>query len=68
MLSHGSNKTISVNFTYGSENEIYTESKYIRPLDPILFTPEGNQTHCVVISPIQVGHLVLGAISDDINM
>ena len=61
-------KPININFTYGDENEVYSNTNIIKPLPSIKFNPNENQTISVDITGEKVGHLVIGAESSDIKM
>lgn len=62
------NQTITVSFTYGDENEVHNDTDYILPLPNLTFTPTSNLSQTVEISALKVGHLVVGAQSNQTEM
>jgi hypothetical protein len=62
------NKSIFVNFTYGDENEIHNQTNLIKPLYGIEFEPFDNNSKTIKLETLDVGHLVIGAISENIKM
>ena len=67
-LSNDQNKSVGLNFTYGDENEEFSSTDIIKLLDPVLIGPFKNQTSKVKIFALNVGHLVISAKSNDIEM
>ena len=61
-------RPININFTYGDENEANTDTTIIKPIAPIQFKPFDNSSIDVVLQAEDVGHIVVGAASNDINM
>lgn len=62
-------KTINITFTYGDENEILNSTDIIQSLPTISFTPnEKNKTFTLVLKAEHAGHVVIGALSDEINI
>ncbi len=57
-----------VDFVYGDENNVYNTTELIGPLRPIEFEPFDNQSKQVRLYALNVGHLVIGAQSDQIQM
>lgn len=62
------NKSVCLNFTYGDENEEFFSTDIIKLLDPVLIGPFKNQTFKVKLFALKVGHLVISAKSNDIDM
>lgn len=67
-LTKDNNQSICLNFTYGDENEEYSSTDVIKLLDHIQVGPLRNQTTKVLIHALKVGHLVIGAKSNDFDM
>ncbi|CAF0894339.1 unnamed protein product [Brachionus calyciflorus] len=59
---------IFLNFTYGDENEEYLDTNIVEKLDPIELGPFKNESVKLKINARQVGHLVIGAKSNEIKI
>ena len=62
------NISIFLNFTYGDENEILNNTNLIKPLDAIEFEPFDNSSKIIKIETLDVGHLIIGIVSESIKM
>ena len=63
------NFTVFVNFTYGDENEVKNVSNgIIDQLPQAEFEANSNVSQAIKLHAKEVGHLVIGAISDNIEM
>ncbi len=61
-------KQISINFTYGDENDVNSNTNIIKSLPSITFQPNGNNSVALQLTGQNVGHLVVGAQSNQIKM
>ena len=60
---------VNVNFTYGDESQVHNETNgMIAQLPTLSFSPSDNQSQSIKIEALKVGHLVVGAISNEIKM
>ena len=63
------NFTVFVNFTYGDENEVKNVSNgIIDQLPQVEFEANSNEPRTVKLHAKEVGHLVIGLISESIEM
>lgn len=58
-------KKITVNFTYGDENTVNTNTHIIEELTSVSFEPFDNSSKLVELKTKNVGHVVIGAQSND---
>jgi hypothetical protein len=61
-------KKITLNFTYGDEDTINTDTHIIEELASVSFDPFDKSSKLVVLKAKNVGHLVIGAQSNDTLM
>ena len=61
---------MTIEFTYGDENEVHGSTDMISMLPSITFSADDNQSIPIVVEIIalEVGHLVIGAKSKNIAM
>lgn len=62
------NETISIAFTYGDESQVKNVSNGMISQIPDLNFTDSSQSKSIEITALQVGHLVVGAISNEIKM
>ncbi|RNA17603.1 cystinosin-like isoform X1 [Brachionus plicatilis] len=67
-LVSDNNQSVCLNFTYGDENEEFSSTDIIKVLEPILIGPLRNQSSNVEIHALKVGHLVIGARSNEVDI
>ena len=61
-------QSVSLNFTYGDENDIYKNTYLIEQLPNIDFVKGGPNSQKLELKALKVGHLVIGAMSNDLDM
>ena len=57
-----------LNFTYGDENKVGDGTKMIHELPSLVINANDTESRQIEVTSLEVGHLVIGMRSDDVDM